>query len=256
VKPRLHQRLQEHGHHRLRDPIRDCRHAEHSNPVAMRLWDLDRPDRGREVGPRAHSIPDLVEVVPQIGLELVQGLPVHSRGALIGLDLPPRLPHQQLGNRKRLVVGPWLAHLRFLPAKRRLNNMDMPGEPAPSLHHHPQRAAASQLLRAGPPASAASVLNAFGVTASARSLSRSWDLRSQSPYRRSPSHVPCKSRRSGSRRLYAGHRLAKNTGTRQAHPSGQTKPSVSMPSIPFDASTTTLSPPSDQALWSAFLIPT
>jgi hypothetical protein len=27
-------------------------------------------------------------------------------------------------------------------------------------------------------------------------------------YRRSPSHVPCKSRRPGSRRLYAGHRLA------------------------------------------------
>jgi hypothetical protein len=94
------------------------------------------------------------------------------------------------------------------------------------------------------------------VTASACSLSRSWDLRSRSPYRRSPSHVPCKSRRSGSRRLYAGHHLARNTGTRQAHPSGQTKPSVSMPSIPFDASTTTPGPSSGRALWSVFLIPT
>ncbi len=61
------------------------------------------------------------------------------------------------------------------------------------------------------PASAASVLNASGFPAcSARSLSRSLDLRSRSPYRRSPSPVPCKSRRSGSRRLYAGHRLARS----------------------------------------------
>ena len=37
-------------------------------------------------------------------------------------------------------------------------------------------------------------------------------------FQRSPSHVPCKSRRPGSRRLYAGHRLASNTGSRQAHP--------------------------------------
>jgi len=43
------------------------------------------------------------------------------------------------------------------------------------------------------------------------------------PYRRSPSHVPCKSRRPGSRRLYAGHRLARNAGTRQTHPEGHTR---------------------------------
>src|ERR1700730_14091457 len=45
VEPRLHQRLQEHGHHRLRDPISDRRHAEHSDPVTVRLWDLHCPDR-------------------------------------------------------------------------------------------------------------------------------------------------------------------------------------------------------------------
>ena len=42
-------------------------------------------------------------------------------------------------------------------------------------------------------------------------------------FRRSPSHVPCKSRRPGSRRLYAGHHLAKNTGTRHAHLEGKAK---------------------------------
>jgi hypothetical protein len=39
-------------------------------------------------------------------------------------------------------------------------------------------------------------------------------------FRRSPSHVPCKSRRPGSRRLYAGHHLASNAGSRQAPPEG------------------------------------
>ena len=42
-------------------------------------------------------------------------------------------------------------------------------------------------------------------------------------YRRSPSHVPCKSRRPGSRRLYAGHHLARNAGTRQALPEGRSR---------------------------------
>jgi hypothetical protein len=40
------------------------------------------------------------------------------------------------------------------------------------------------------------------------------------PYRRSPSPVPCKSRRPGSRHLHAGHHLARNAGTRQAHHEG------------------------------------
>ncbi len=81
----------------------------------MRPGDLDRPDRRWKVGPRAHPIPDLVEVVPQIGLELAQRLPIHPWGALVGLDLPPRLPDHRLGNRKRLVLRLWHVHLRFLP---------------------------------------------------------------------------------------------------------------------------------------------
>lgn len=37
-------------------------------------------------------------------------------------------------------------------------------------------------------------------------------------YRNPPSHVPCRSRRTGSRRLYAGHRLASKRAARQAYP--------------------------------------
>ena len=221
MEPRLHQRLQIHGHHRLRDPVGDRGHAEHTDPAAMRLGDLHRPDRGRKVGPRAHPIPDPVEVVLQIGLELVQRLPIHSRGTLVGLDLPLRLPDQLLGNRERLVLGLWHVHPRFLPGLTpRLNEMDIPGEPAPSLHPHPSEQGLHSYY--GPVRQRAPHRYSMpSVSASARSLSRPWGLRPRTPFRRSPSHVPCKSRRPGSRRLYAGHHLAKYTGTRQAHLEGK-----------------------------------
>ena len=56
MEPRLHQRLQKLGRDRLRDPVRDRRHPEHPGPRAVRLGDLDRPDRGRKVGPRTHPV--------------------------------------------------------------------------------------------------------------------------------------------------------------------------------------------------------
>ena len=100
-----------------------------------------------------------------------------------------------------------------------------------------QQAAASRLLRAGPPASAASVLSASGVCrwqAPSRDLG---GLRPRSPHRRSPSHVPCKSRRPGSRRLHAGHRLASHRDTRQAHHERTARP------LAFDATSITLTTP-------------
>src|SRR5450755_566549 len=115
MKPRFHQRLQEHGHGRLRDPVCDRRHPKQTDPIAVRLGDLDRPDRRWKPGPRTHPVPDLVEVALQIGLELVDILPIHAGGALVGLDLPPRLPHQLLGNRKRLTFRLWHISSRFLP---------------------------------------------------------------------------------------------------------------------------------------------
>ena len=102
MEPRFRPLPQIRGHDRLSDPVRDRRDTEQTDPVAVRLGDLHCSDRRRKVGPRTHPIPDLVEVSLQIGLELVQGLPVHSRGTLVRLDLPPRLPDHQLGNHKRL----------------------------------------------------------------------------------------------------------------------------------------------------------
>ena len=102
----------------------------------------------------------------------------------------------------------------------------------------PQQAAASRLLRAGPPASAASVLNASGF--------RRWHAPSRNPwrpttpgrrFRRSPSHVPCQSRRPGSRRLHAGHHLASNRDARQAHRGRTARPPA------FDATSILLTTP-------------
>jgi len=69
------------------------------------------------------------------------------------------------------------------------------------------------------------------VAASARSLSQPG---TRGPvngcrYRRPPSHVPCKSRRPGSRRLRAGHRLANDRVTARLIPGAGQRPPVSMP---------------------------
>jgi hypothetical protein len=203
----------------------------------VRLGDLHRPDRGREPGPRAHPIPDLVEVVRKTGLELVEILPIHPRRALVGPDPPPRLPDHRLGNRKRLVFG--LRHVRSLPpeAHAPVDRSDSPDQPAPWLHPHPSK----QELHGyyGPVRQRAPqpVLSAFGCPprhAPSRDLG---GLRPRSPYRRSPSHVPCQSRRPGSRRLHAGHRLASNRDARQARHERTARP------LAFDATSIFLTTP-------------
>src|SRR5664280_108460 len=66
---------------------------------------------------------------------------------------------------------------------------------------------ASSLLRDGPPATAATVLNSSRFLPPG-ALPLAPPNQHGEPCPRSPSHVPCESRRRGSRRLCAGHRLA------------------------------------------------
>src|SRR4051794_27972614 len=58
--------------------------------------------RRRKVGARRHSVPDLVQIVLQVLLEVGDALPVHSRRALILLDLEPGIPEVPLRNIERL----------------------------------------------------------------------------------------------------------------------------------------------------------
>jgi hypothetical protein len=88
-----------------------------------------------------------------------------------------------------------------------VDRIDIPDEPAPSLHAHPSEQALHGYYEPVRQRDAASVLSAFGFCLGTLPLAtRANDP--TPPYRRSPSHVPYKSRRPGSRRLYAGHHLA------------------------------------------------
>src|SRR5207344_1069319 len=95
----------------------------------MRLRNLNRPHRRRKVDPRRHPIPDLVQIVPQIGLE--------------------RLPDEPLRYVKRLVLQIRLAHSRP-PRPCPVARATKPQMSQP-LHSTPITGASS-LLRAGPPA--------------------------------------------------------------------------------------------------------
>jgi site-specific DNA recombinase len=102
MKDRFDLLLQPPGHHRLGDPVRNRRYAKGSHPTAMGFRYLHRLHRRRKVGPRRQPIPDPVQIVLQILVELLERHPVHPRRTLIGLHLPIGLPHLPLRNIKRL----------------------------------------------------------------------------------------------------------------------------------------------------------
>ena len=104
MEPRLHQRLQEHRRHGLRNAILNCWHTKRSGTPAMRLRYHHRPHRRRKVRPRAHPIPDLVQVVLQILLEFLDRDTIHSRCALVGFHLPVCLPYLLLRDVERLAL--------------------------------------------------------------------------------------------------------------------------------------------------------
>jgi len=84
---------------------------------------------------------------------------------------------------------------------------------------------ASPLLRAGPPASATTVLNASQfLLPGTLPLATHPNPGAGRQCRRSPSHVPRRSRRPGSRRLHAGHRLANQRAPARLFPKSYPKP--------------------------------
>ena len=154
-------------------------------------------------------------------LELLMDCPSTPGRALVGLDPLVRLPHQPLGNIKRLVLQTSTCSpvsSRTSPGCSREQTHD---EPAPSLHPH---------------------YRGFTTTTSrSASVRRIGTQRlAVSAARRSPSRPPAHSTRHGidarlptfraraadqdSRRLHAGHHLASKTGTRQAHPGAIRRP--------------------------------
>src|SRR6266487_4185851 len=93
---------------------------------------------------------------------------------------------------------------------------------------------ASQLLRTGPPARPATVLTPLRLEPLGTSLSPS---NPDGQYRVMPSHVPRRSRRPGSRRLHAGHRLANQRAPARLIPGSNGYPGFDVICYYFDTST-------------------
>ena len=120
--------------HGLRDPVRDSRHPENPGPAAMRLRYLHRPHRGREVRPRRHPVPDLIEVVLQVLLERPRWTARPPRCALVRLHLLPGLPDLLLRYLqtacRRLPARPRDSS-RLIPVDQTNNSHGQPGPFAP-----------------------------------------------------------------------------------------------------------------------------
>ena len=101
MEDRLDVRFQIHPGHRLRDPVRHGRYPEHANPFASCFGDLHRFHRRREIAARRQAIPDPLQVVAQVLLELCNGLAIDSRRTLVRFHPLIRFPHFTLGNTKR-----------------------------------------------------------------------------------------------------------------------------------------------------------
>ena len=72
----------------------------------MILRYLNGSHRPREIAPRRHPIPQLVEVVHLVDREIVDAHSVHARRCTVRSDLLPRLEHETLRNLKRLQLLP------------------------------------------------------------------------------------------------------------------------------------------------------
>jgi hypothetical protein len=82
MEDRLDPRREVVGYHGLGDPISDRRNSQHPNSPA-RLRNVHGLHRRREVAARAEPIPDLVEIVAKIFLELSEADFVHTGCALV-----------------------------------------------------------------------------------------------------------------------------------------------------------------------------
>src|SRR6266516_4038018 len=112
VEDRLKPVFQQHRCRGLRHPVRRVGHPENSHPQAMIFRYLHRAHRPREVAPRRHPVPQLVEVSLFLAREHIDADGVHARRTPVGPDLLPRPIDQALIDLKRL-------HLR-LGSRRQL----------------------------------------------------------------------------------------------------------------------------------------
>src|SRR5580704_17768086 len=81
-------------------------HAEQTHAFPMIFRYLHAPHRPREIAPRAHPVPQLVQIVLQLLLKQADADRVHARRPVVGPDLLPRLHDEALIDLKRLHLRP------------------------------------------------------------------------------------------------------------------------------------------------------
>ena len=85
VKLWLHDWFQLHLCHCLRDPIPDRWNSQDSG-LSIRLWNFNRFDGWREVAAGTHPIPNAIEIVLELTLEVFNRFVVYPRGSFVRLD--------------------------------------------------------------------------------------------------------------------------------------------------------------------------
>ena len=164
----------------------------------MILRYLNRSHRPREIAPRRHPIPQLVEVVHLVGREIVDAHSVHARRSTVRSDLLPRLEHETLPNFKRLQLL-LRSICRLLP--RRVDLQTTVNCPAPSLRPH-YRALTATTGRSAPVPRIGTL--ALAVFAACGSPSRGQLPRPSLRGDRFSCSMPAPA--TSSRHLYTGHR--------------------------------------------------
>lgn len=130
----------------LRNTVRDRGHSQLAR-ASRCLGNLNLLDRRREVRPRRHPVPQLVQILRQILLEVGDGLIIDAGSTAVGLDLLVCLPYRALRYAVRFRRG-HAAHPRRLAT--------FVGRITPPLRSTPITEASS-LLREAPPLAPASV---------------------------------------------------------------------------------------------------
>ncbi len=97
MKDRVERRLDDALDYSLCNSIRHRGYTQLSR-AALCLWNFHLLDRRREIPPRRHPVPQLVQIPRQVLFEHHDGFIIDARGASVALDLLVRFPYCALRN--------------------------------------------------------------------------------------------------------------------------------------------------------------
>src|SRR3954469_8219541 len=136
----------------LSDSVGDRWNTKRSGSSRISLRDVYTSHGRREIASRAHPIPDPIEILTLISIEVLKGLLVYPRRTPVRLHLPIRFPYIAFSNTKRLGSIHADHPLAGCPLDR--DRMTTPLRSSPIT-------GPSSLIRASPPLCSASVLRSL-----------------------------------------------------------------------------------------------